>query len=125
MRIVKTLFFACFLAAALGSSAFAQISGHPREEHPGTPSSVDLSKSVTIYPNPAVEYLHVKFEEPIAAKSKLTVHNIIGNVLDIESEMVDEHEVRLRVKDLPVGYYVLAVRDDQSNARSTIKFLKR
>jgi hypothetical protein len=70
-----------------------------------------------LYPNPAVEYLHVSFEEPIAKQSKLTVHNIIGNILEVETETIDEHVVRLRVKDLPVGYYLLAIRDEQRRGR--------
>jgi len=82
-------------------------------------------KSVNISPNPAVEYLSVKFENPIAKKAKLTVHNVIGNAVEVEAETIDEFEIRLRVKDLPVGYYLLAVRDEESNSRSTIKFLKR
>jgi hypothetical protein len=82
-------------------------------------------KSVNISPNPAVEYLNVKFENPIAKKAKLTVHNVIGNAVEVEAETIDEFEIRLKVKDLPVGYYLLAVRDEDSNSRSTIKFLKR
>ena len=121
MKIVKAIFFA---------SAFAvmAISGQAQQKEEVLSSGtyqIDLSKSVSIFPNPAVEYLHVKFENPIAKKSRLTVHNIIGNILDVESEMIDEHEIRLKVKDLPVGYYLLAVRDDDSNSRSTLKFLKR
>lgn len=85
----------------------------------------NLTNSVSIFPNPAIEFLNVKFDEPIAKKARLTVHNVIGNIVDVESETIDEHEIRLRVKDLPVGYYLLAVRDDESNSRGTIKFLKR
>jgi hypothetical protein len=84
-----------------------------------------LLNSVSIFPNPAVEYLNVKFDNPIAKTAQLTVHNVIGNTVDVEAETIDEHEIRLKVKDLPVGYYLLAVRDEESNSRSTLKFLKR
>lgn len=119
MRIVTAIFF-IFAFAVLSHSAQAQ-----KEEmnNPGTPYS--LTNSVSIFPNPAVEYLNVKFDEPIAKKALLTIHNVIGNAVDVERENIDEHEIRLRVKDLPVGYYLLAVRDEDSNSRSTIKFLKR
>jgi hypothetical protein len=121
MKSVRTLFFVLALAVT-GLSAHAQqkdemgMSGAP---------TVDLTRSVTIFPNPAVEYLNVKFENPIAKKTKLTVHNVIGNLVEVESETIDEYEIRLKVRDLPVGYYLLAVRDEESNSRSTIKFLKR
>jgi len=121
VKSVRTLFF-IFALAVTGLSAQAQqkdemtMSGAP---------TVDLAKAVSIFPNPAVEYLNVKFENPIAKRTKLTVHNVIGNVVDVESETIDEYEIRLKVRDLPVGYYLLAVRDEDSNSRSTIKFLKR
>lgn len=121
MKIVKVIFFA-FAFAVMTLSAQAQ---QKEEVLASGAYQIDLAKSVSIFPNPAVEYLHVKFENPIAKKSRLTVHNIIGNILEVESEMIDDHEIRLKVKDLPVGYYLLAVRDEDSNGRSTMKFLKR
>lgn len=60
-----------------------------------------------------------------AEKVSLTVHSIIGNKLDVETEVVSEHVVRVRVKDLASGYYLLAVKDEDSNFRGTYKFLKR
>ena len=121
MKIVGTIFFVLALAV-IGFSAHAQ-----QKDEAGVygAPSIDLTKSVSVFPNPAVEYLNVKFESPIAKKTKLTVHNVIGNLVEVESETIDEYEIRLKVRDLPVGYYLLAVRDEESNSRSTIKFLKR
>lgn len=82
-------------------------------------------KAVTLFPNPATDYLSVKFEEPHARAMHVVVHNIVGNVLAIETELVDAYEVRVRVKELPAGYYFLALRDEQTQAKSTYKFLKR
>ncbi|MEI9920993.1 MAG: T9SS type A sorting domain-containing protein [Bacteroidota bacterium] len=121
MKSVKTLFFILALAV-IGLSAHAQQKDEMTAS--GAPT-IDLVKSVSIFPNPAIEYLNVKFENPIARKAKLTVHNVIGNAVEVESETIDEYEIRLKVRDLPVGYYLLAVRDGESNSRSTIKFLKR
>ena len=120
MKIVKTLFF-IFAFAVIGLTAQAQ----QKDEVTSAGSFQFDTRSVSIFPNPAIEFLNVKFEAPIAKKTKLTVHNVIGNVVDVESETIDEFEIRLRVKDLPVGYYLLALRDEESNSRSTIKFLKR
>jgi hypothetical protein len=50
----------------------------------------DPVKSIQVFPNPAVEFLTIKFETPIAKKTKFTIHNIIGNELEIEPELVDE-----------------------------------
>ena len=85
----------------------------------------DVVKSVKLYPNPAIEFLNVKFETPSARTIKLTLHNIIGNPLEMESEIIDDNEVRLKVKDLPSGYYLLAVKDESSGFKGVYKFLKR
>jgi hypothetical protein len=110
------LFSILFLAACL---AVAQ----PKEEL-SNPDKVSI-KSVSLFPNPATDYLSVKFEEPHARNVQLMVHNIVGNVLTLEAELIDNYEVRFRVKDLPAGYYFLALRDDEAHSKSTYKFLKR
>ncbi|MBA4145916.1 MAG: hypothetical protein DI538_05825 [Azospira oryzae] len=92
-----------------------------KEESFGT----DPVKSIHLFPNPAVEYLSVRFETPQAKTVKFALHNIIGNEIAVESEIQDEYEIHLKVKDLPTGYYLLTVREGASNQRSTFKFLKR
>lgn len=82
-------------------------------------------KAVTVFPNPASETISVLFEQPLAAGSNLVMYTIIGNEVNIEPELVDEFEVRVRVRDLPSGYYLLAVRNEKSGLRVTRKFLKR
>jgi len=94
-------------------------------EEMGTPSA--LSKAIHIYPNPTndSEYVNIKVSPLRANTVKLTLHNIIGNELTVDTEVVDDHELRIRVKDLASGYYLLAVRDLHSNFRGTYKILKR
>jgi hypothetical protein len=85
----------------------------------------DIAKSIQIYPNPAVEFVHIKLESATASKVTLTLHNIIGNQVDAETEIVDEHELRVRVKDLSSGYYLITIRDTESKTHGTYKFQKR
>ena len=84
----------------------------------------DQLKSVKLYPNPATDYLVIRFETPIARRVSIQLHTIIGNQLEPEAEIVDEFEIHLRVKDLPTGYYLLAVKDE-GHQRNSFKFLKR
>lgn len=84
-----------------------------------------IGKLVQMYPNPATDYLVVKFQTPHASNVKLAMHSVIGNVLNIDKEIVDEYEVRLRVKDLPSGYYFLSIKEEESGLKATYKFLKR
>jgi hypothetical protein len=118
LKHVRTLFLA-FLTLLCGS-----VAAQTREEGLFT-SQTDPFKIAKLYPNPAIEYINVSFEEPIAKEAKITVHNIIGNALDLEIENIDEHELRIKIKDLPTGYYIVAIRDERTNSRSTLKFLKR
>jgi len=85
----------------------------------------DPIKSIQVYPNPATEFVSVKFEAPQAKKVKLTIHNILGNTMDLETEVVDEYEIKIRVKDITTGYYFVSVSDAGLNSKSTFKFLKR
>ncbi len=105
------------VAVSLVSLAVAQ-------ERPES-TSTDLSKQVKLYPNPAVEFLTVKFETPQARKVKLVLHNIIGSQLETESEVIDEYEVKIKVKDLSTGFYLLLVKNEETGLKGAYKFLKK
>ena len=85
----------------------------------------DPVKSIQIYPNPATEFLNVKLEVPHAKQVKLTCLNILGSTMEMETEIVDDFEIRIRVKDLTSGYYFISVQDEKLKTKSTFKFLKR
>ncbi|CAN5222163.1 hypothetical protein BH09BAC3_BH09BAC3_37860 [soil metagenome] len=116
MRCIKGFIFSVFL---LFTAQFAV-----GQQHDAFSGPQDPIKLVKIFPNPAVEYLSVKLETPSARTIKITLHNIIGNELDFESEIIDDFEIRLKVKDLPTGVYLLAVKDT-GNSQSSFKFIKR
>jgi len=114
-----------FIVALVISLLVAQRGlGQAREEH-SLPDKGDPVKSVQLFPNPATDYLTIKFELPHARKVKRAMNTIIGNTLEVEAEVVDDFEVRLKVRDLPSGYYLLAIHDGEANSQNTYKFLKR
>lgn len=86
---------------------------------------LDLIKSVQVYPNPAFDFVHIRIDQFPVSNVKLTLHNIIGNEMNVETEVVDDHEIRIRVKDLAAGYYLVALKDDEDKFNGTFKFLKR
>lgn len=106
------------LFLAIGTRAMAQA----REEFT---TANDFMRSVHLYPNPVVDYVQVKFDEPKAKTVRLTLYNIIGNRIEAETEEVDEYEIRIRVKDLPAGYYFIALQESESRQKGSLKFLKR
>lgn len=85
----------------------------------------DLAKSITVYPNPATDYINIKLSTLEVSTAKITVYTILGSELTVEKETVDDHEIRIKVKDLAPGYYLIAVRDEQLKFKATYKFLKR
>jgi len=87
--------------------------------------STEPAKAVQVYPNPAVDFLTLKFESPIAKTVKLEFHSIIGTVIELEHEATDEYEVKVKVKDMSPGYYFVGVHDPQSNSKAIHKFLKK
>ena len=118
-------FFRLFLMViALPAFQLAMAQSQP-EIQPTASQEVNLTKSVHLFPNPATEFVDVKLDQFPAANVRLTVHNIIGNELQVETEVLDEHLIRVKVKDLASGYYLLAVKDEESKFRGTYKFLKR
>ena len=110
-----------FVLVILGSvPAFSQL----RDDYT-MPNHPDVSKSVQIFPNPAPDYVHVRLDQVKVQKVKVTLHNIIGNEMVVEVEIIDEHEVRIKVKDLSAGYYLISLKDDDSKFKGVYKFLKR
>jgi Secretion system C-terminal sorting domain len=114
------------IVAVLVLSLFAaqRSLGQMRDE-PSFHDKGDPVKSVQLFPNPATDYLTIKFELPHAKTIKLAMNTIIGNSLEVEAEVVDDFEVRIKVRDLPSGYYLLAIHDGEANSQNTYKFLKR
>lgn len=84
-----------------------------------------LNKTISLYPNPAVDYVEVNLDYLQADKVKLTLYNIIGNEMRAETEVVGDHKIRIRVKEFAAGYYLIALRDEETKFKGTYKFLKR
>lgn len=120
MRFLKLVLVVLMLSALQLSMAQSQPDG-PSVTTP----EVNLTRSVHLFPNPATEFVDVQLDQFPAENVKLTVHNIIGNELQVETEILDEHLIRVKVKDLATGYYLLAIKDEESKFRGTYKFLKR
>lgn len=120
MRPLNLIFL--LLLAIVCEVSFAQ---PVRSYEQGYPEKENLSKAISIYPNPAIDFLNVKLGELDARQAKVTVYNILGNEVQAEIEIVDDHEVRVRVREMSSGYYLLAVRDEKTQFRGTYKFLKR
>lgn len=113
------------LAVTVVHLGYSQAPNSAPEGMSGNPVQNESLKSVKLYPNPSVEYLSVKFEAPIAKRVKLNVHNIIGSEMPLESEVIDDFELHVKVKDFSAGVYLLSIRNDETGHKSAFKFLKK
>ncbi|MEQ8926794.1 MAG: T9SS type A sorting domain-containing protein [Fulvivirga sp.] len=87
--------------------------------------SLSVTNEIKLFPNPSVDFLEVKIDNSTLENVSFTVHNIIGNIVNVEVEKVSDDKFRLRVEDLSPGYYLLAIKDEQNVFKETYKFLKR
>ena len=86
---------------------------------------LELKNKVEIYPNPSVDFLNVKINNADLNKTELVVYSIIGSKYQVEIEKTEEYQFKIDVRDLPPGYYLLSIKDPQSDFSKTFKFLKR
>jgi len=111
------------VAVAAGQKAFAQ--GTQSDFPAFGNASLELENRIEIYPNPAVEYINVEIRESKLTNTRLVLHNIIGNQIEIVPEKINDSKYRIDVKDLPPGYYLLSIKDPGIEFSKTFKFLKR
>ena len=85
----------------------------------------DLSQEakISIYPNPAVEYLIIELDNTLK-NTKFELNSMIGNKIYIEPEDLGYGKFRIQLKDFSTGYYFLIVKDEDSRFRKAYKFLK-
>ncbi len=90
-------------------------------------SSGDLKieNKIQIYPNPSVDFLKVTIESSNLVDPQIVIHSIIGSKLEVYTEKTGSAEFRVDVKNLPPGYYLVAVKDAATGFSETYKFLKR
>ena len=109
------------LIAGLFGNAYAQGNG---EIGFNTNSLSEINK-VEIFPNPSVDFLNIEINNSKMENPVLELYSIIGNVVKIKLEKVKKNKFRIDVTNIPSGYYLLSIRDQQTSFKETYKFLKR
>lgn len=114
--------FVLLIAIMVGNASYAQ-SGLESPSYAA--NDLKIENQISIYPNPSVDFLKVTIEESNLVDPQIIIHTIIGNKLDVASVNTDTNEFTVNVKNLPPGYYLLAVKDRSTGFSETYKFLKR
>jgi hypothetical protein len=98
---------------ALSFSGLAQI----------TSENLSQEGKISIYPNPAVEYVVVEFDASLK-HVQFELNSMIGNKIAIEPEELGFGKYRIPLKDFATGYYFLIVHDEEARFKKAYKFLK-
>ena len=83
----------------------------------------DQRDKISVYPNPAVEYLMVQIEGEVS-NATFELNSMIGNRLQVQPEEVGVGKYKIPVKELATGYYFLIVKDEEKRFKKAFKFLK-
>ncbi len=80
---------------------------------------------IEVFPNPSVDFLMVSIANSTLLETKIEIHSVIGNSLDLDIEQVGRSQYRIDVKEFATGYYFLVIKDDQTQFKKAFKFLKK
>ena len=107
---------------------FAGVKTYAQNDHeyPSFASTdLKVENNIQIYPNPSVDFLKVTIEQSNLVDPKIVIHTIIGTKLNVDSQEIGFNEFSVDVKNLPAGYYLIAIKDETTGFSETYKFLKR
>jgi hypothetical protein len=67
-----------------------------------------IAESITVYPNPVTDYLHIKGLENTDGEKNITLYGIDGSVVYCKT-VAGNSEILVPVVELPAGLYLLQV----------------
>lgn len=121
MKYTKLIILTLILAFAGLSQATAQdISLENRMAN----SSLSLKNKVTVYPNPAVEFLIVEIGNSDLNAVQFEMYSLIGNKVTIQPQEIGQGKYKISVEGFTSGYYFLRIKDEKNRFEKALKFLK-
>jgi hypothetical protein len=84
--------------------------------------NIDTPVKVTVFPNPASDYLNISFAEPLDAEVNLVLFDSQGKLFKTQVIEAASSEIQLNFQDLPSGIYLLKLTKGKlSNVYKIIK----
>jgi hypothetical protein len=84
--------------------------------------NIEAPVKVTVYPNPASDYLNISFAEPLDAEVNLMLIDAQGKLFKTQLIEATASEVQLNFQDLPSGVYLLKLTKGKfSNIYKVVK----
>ncbi len=78
-----------------------------------------------IYPNPASEFVILESNTKNIQDFNFQIHSIIGNKINVSSNIISNNKIKFSVKEISNGYYFIIVANDKSKYKKALKFLKK
>ncbi len=78
-----------------------------------------------IYPNPASEFVVLESNTKNIQDFNFQIHSIIGNKINVSSNIISNNKIKFSVKEISNGYYFIIVANDKSKYKKALKFLKK
>jgi hypothetical protein len=88
-------------------------------------SSTDNTLSLTVYPNPAQDYVYVKMTGNDLQNKELVLVNMSGMELRRTRITNASNQTQLNVSTLPKGVYAIKLMDDKTSKPQSILFTKK
>lgn len=84
--------------------------------------NIDTPVKVTVFPNPASDYLNISFAEPLDAEVNLVLFDSEGKLFKNQVIEAATSEIQLNFQDLPSGIYFLKLTKGKlSNVYKVVK----
>ncbi len=73
---------------------------------------VDLATKVSLYPNPAGNYVNIEFEQIFGSQLELSVYNVQGQLIETMSFVNFERHIQLNTEEWANGFYTITMKTD-------------
>jgi hypothetical protein len=107
------------------SESFGGMLSNQSKPVPEAKPTAEIHSDLSIYPNPANNFLTIKYESINSGNVKVCMYDISGRM--VKSQTFNKNQIvfqqRLHINSLKAGLYYLMITDDSGN-RSVSKFLK-
>jgi len=78
---------------------------------------------VELYPNPATDYVFIKFKNEIPADLTIELRSLIGNKIKIKVNTENANTKKIDISQIPAGHYFLLITN--KGTKTIKKFIKR
>ena len=85
-------------------------------------NSLQQTKNISVYPNPANDQVNIRINDWTSAKTGVKIFDVRGSLI-FEKQFINQNEFRIDIADLQKGVYILRIKQDDEFFKS-IRLIK-